>query len=209
MHSERTTDLVRLRLAAALTHLVPPLALTIWPLRGPSVVVSRLGRQHPDLSACTFRTMVAAAMAGEPPPVGLPWLLEVEDLSVDGIGVRHVGDGVVALEHGTEQGVGHGAGHGTGQGRWWPTLLDAEALTSVVADAAVGVLEAELVPTEVVASTEVAAHVDTELGVTVVQLRTPPGSVVHERRCDSLARALARSCVVAELLTGAGSGSRA
>lgn len=197
MHSERTTDLVRLRLAAALTHLVPPLALTIWPVRGPSVVVSRLGRQHPDLSACTLRTMVAAAMAGEPPPVGLPWLLEVEDLSVDGIGVRHVGDGVVALEHGTSQ------------GRWWPTLLDAEALTSVVADAAVGVLEEELVPAEVVASTEVAAHVDTELGVTVVQLRTPPGSVVHERRCDSLARALARSCVVAELLTGAGSGSRA
>lgn len=204
MRSERTTDLVRLRLAAALTHLVPPLTLTIWPVRGPSVVVSRLGRQHPDLSACTFRSMVAAAMAGEPPPVGLPWLLEVEDLSVDGIGVRHVGDGVVALEHGTDQ----VAGHGTGQGRWWPTLLDADALTSVVADAAVGVLEEELVPAEVVARTEVAAHVDTELGVTVVQLRTPPGSVVHERRCDSLARALARSCVVAELLTGAGSGSR-
>jgi hypothetical protein len=197
MRSERTTDLVRLRLAAALTHLVPPLALTIWPVRGPSVVVSRLGRQHPDLSACTFRSMVAAVMAGEAPPVGLPWLLEVEDLSVDGIGVRHVGDGVVALEH------------GTGQGRWWPTLLDSDALTSVVADAAVGVLEEELVPAEVVARTEVAAHVDTELGVTVVQLRTPPGSVVHERRCDSLARALARSCVVAELLTGAGSGSRA
>lgn len=205
MRSERTTDLVRLRLAAALTHLVPPLTLTIWPVRGPSVVVSRLGRQQPDLSACTFRSMVAAAMAGEPPPVGLPWLLEVEDLSVDGIGVRHVGDGVVALEHGTEQVTGQG----TGQGRWWPTLLDAAALTSVVADAAVGVLEEELVPAEVVARTEVAAHVDTELGVTVVQLRTPPGSVVHERRCDSLARALARSCVVAELLTGAGSGSRA
>jgi hypothetical protein len=196
MHSERTTDLVRLRLAAALTHLVPPLALTIWPVRGPSVVVSRLGRQQPDLSACTFRSMVAAALAGEPPPVGLPWLLEVDDLSVDGIGVRHVGDGVVALEH------------GTGQGRWWPTLLGAEALTSVVADAAVGVLEEELVPADVVAHTEVAAHVDAELDVTVVQLRTPPGSVVHERRCDSLARALARSCVVAELLTAAGSGSR-
>jgi hypothetical protein len=196
MHSEPTNDLVRLRLAAALAHLVPPVTLTIWPLQGPSVVVSRLGRQQPDLSACTFRSMVAAVSAGERPPLGLPWLFEVDDLSVDGIGVRHVGDGVVAVEQCESQ------------GRWWPTLLDAEALTSVVADAAVGVLEDELVEPDVVARTEVAAHVDVELGVTVVQLRTPPGPVVHERRCDSLARALSRSCVVAELLTGAGSGSR-
>ena len=196
MHRERTTDLVRLRLAAALAHQVPPLALTVWPAHGPSVVVARLVRHHPDLSACSFRSMVAASMAGEPAHVGLPWLPEVDDLSIDGIGVRHVGDGVVAVEH------------GEGQGRWWPTLLDAQTLTSVVAEAAVGVLEDELVEPDVVARAEVAAHVDRELGVTVVQLRTPSGAVVHERRCDSLARALSRSCVVAELLAGAGSGSR-
>lgn len=185
MHTGRSTDHIRLRLAAALAHQVRHVAVTLWPADGPTVVVARLQRHHPDLSACTFRGMVRSG-----------WSMPLDDLTVDGIGVRHVGDGVVAVDH------------GDAQGRWWPTLLDASQLTTVLADAAAGALEAELVAPAVVATAEVAAHVDTELGVTLVQLRTQPGSVSHDRRCDGLARALARACVISELCEGVGSGSR-
>lgn len=197
MPAPDTSDLTRLRLAAALTHQVPDLALTIWAHDGPSVVVSRQARHHPDLSACALRAMVRSTMVTGRPPIGLGWAFSVGDLSVDGIGVRHVGDGVVAVDHGDHQ------------GRWWPTLLGTDSITTVVADGAAGALEEGLVDAELVAASELAAHVDTELGVTVVQLRSPSGPVPHDRRCDALARALARSCVVAELVEGVGSRSRA
>lgn len=189
-------DLVRLRLAAALAHRVPEVALTLWCPDGPSVVVSRLDRHHPDLSACDFRAAVRSSMSTGRPPIDTSWLGSGPDLSVDGIGVRHVGDGVVAVDH------------GDGRGRWWPTLLDPGVLTVVLGDAAAAALESEVVDPAVLAACEVAAHPDRELGVTVVQLRTPPGPVCHDRRCDALARVLSRTCVVAELLEGAGSGSR-
>jgi hypothetical protein len=196
MRSDRTTDLTRLRLAAALVHQLPAASLTIWPVDGPSVVVSRSTREHPDLSACTLRAMVRTASDGVATPAALRWLFDIADLSVDGVGVRHVGDGVVAVDHSEHL------------GRWWPTTLDAEALTPVVAAAAAGALESRIVGSEVVAASEVAAHVDRELGVTVVQLRTPPGPIDHDRRCDELARALSQACVISELLLGAGVGSR-
>jgi hypothetical protein len=189
MDTERVLDLTRLRLAAAVAHQVPSVALTIWSTDGPTVVIARLERHHPDLSACAFRSMVRSAMQGQP-PVGLGWAFDVADLTIDGIGVRHVGDGVVAVER------------SDGQGRWWPTLLPVDMLTRVVADSAAAVLEEGLVDHQLVAASEVAAHVDTELGVTVVQLRTPTGPVPHDRRCDLLARSVARACVVAELIDG-------
>ena len=196
MTYDRPTDLVRLRLAAALTHQLRAVALTVWPAAGPSVVVARDSCHHPDLSACTLRNLVRAALQGETTPVGLRWMFEVADLTVDGVGVRHLGDGVVSVEH------------GEAQGRWWPTLLDADRLTTVLGDAAAGVLEDGLADPGIVAAAEVAAHVDPELGVTVVQLRLPPGPVVHDRCCDEVARALSRACVISELLEGAGSGTR-
>lgn len=196
MCSDRSTDLTRLRLAAALTHQLPSVALTIWPVAGPSVVVARSASHRPDLTACALRSMVRTATEEASTPAALQWLFDVTDLTVEGVGVRHVGDGVVAVDHGEHV------------GRWWPTLLGPDVLTTAVADAAAVALEDELVSPEVVAECDVAAHVDGELGVTVVQLRAPAGSIDHDRRCDALARALGRACVISELLVGAGSGSR-
>lgn len=187
MTTDRDHDLTRLRLAAALTHQLAPVALTLWVDGGSPVVAARDDRAHPDLSACALRAAVLEQH---------PWLLGVGDLTVDGVGVRHVGDGVVAVEQ------------GDAQGRWWPTVLAEGAIAATVADAAAGALEDGLVDADLVGAAEVAAHVDRALGVTVVQLRTPPGTVVHDRRCDLLARALARACVVTELLEAAGSRSR-
>ena len=82
MTSDRPTDLVRLRLAAALTHQLRAVALTVWPAPGPSVVVARDRCHHPDLSACTLRDLVRAALQGETTPVGLRWMFEVADLTV-------------------------------------------------------------------------------------------------------------------------------
>lgn len=196
MMDDRSTDLTRLRLAAALVHQLPEVSLTVWPADGPEVVVARQQRHHPDLSACALRNLVRAVQADEPSPVGLGWLFGVKDLTVDGIGVRHVGEGVVAVDHGERA------------GRWWPTLLDPEALTLAAADAAAAALEDQVALPEVVAAGEIAAHVDRELGVSVVQLRLPAGTVAHDRAGDELARRLARACVISELLESAGSGSR-
>lgn len=190
-----TPDLCRLRLAAALTHQLPAVALTLWGTDGATMVVSRDASVHPDLSACEFRAVVAATRRGLRPPPALARVLEcAADLSVEGIGVRHVGDGVVAAERGVPDGARHGAA------RWWPTLLRPEEVTAVLADAAVAVLESDVVPARMVAAAEVSAHVDAELGVTVVELRSRSDNVADERRSDELARALGRACVVAELL---------
>jgi hypothetical protein len=179
-------ELVQLRLAAALTHQLSTVALTVWSSDGPSFVVSRDRRHHPDLSACALRDMVRGAMTGTGSRSVPEWLHDVADLTVDGLGVRHVGDGVVAVEHGELS------------GRWWPTLLDADQLATVLGGTGEGMP----------GSAEVAAHVDRELAVTVVRLRLPSGSAAHDRRCDEAARALSRACVISELLEGAGSGSR-
>lgn len=64
----------------------------------------------------------------------------------------------------------------------------------MLGDATAGVLEDGLADPGIVAAAEVAAHVDPELGVTVVQLRLPPGPVVHDRCCDEVARAFSRLC---------------
>lgn len=183
-------ELVQLRLAAALTHQLPTVALTVWSSDGPSFVVSRDRRHHPDLSACALREMVRGAMTGTGSRSVPEWLHDVADLTVDGLGVRHVGDGVVAVEHGELS------------GRWWPTLLDAEQLATVFRDLLAGTAEGMPGPAEV------AAHVDRELAVTVVRLRLPSGSAAHDRCCDDAARALSRACVISELVEGAGSGSR-
>lgn len=191
--------LERLRLAAAAAHRIPGISLTIWPVDGPSVVVSRLVEHQPDLSPCTLRELVVAVLGGEPVPVGLRWMFDPADLMVDGASVRHLGDGVVHLD-----GV-----DADERGRWWPTLIDGGSVAAVLADSAVDVIEEGLVEPHLVAAADISAHVDSALGVTVLHLRTPTGSEDDERRCDQMARAMARSCAIAELLVGAGSDSTA
>ena len=181
-------ELASLRLAAALTHQLPPVALTVWVEWGPAVVVSRDPRHHPDLSACELRALVVSTMRGLRPAPELDRVLHAVDLTVEGIGVRHVGDGVVACEH------------GVAPGRWWPTMLGPDVVTTVLGEAAVSLLEDGAMPPSLVARAEAAAHVDVDLGVTVVQLRSPTGTVAEDRATDDLARALSRACVVAELL---------
>jgi len=44
MMDDRSTDLTRLRLAAALVHQLPEVSLTVWPADGPEVEVVDLGR---------------------------------------------------------------------------------------------------------------------------------------------------------------------
>ncbi len=178
----------QLRLAAALTHHLPQVALTVWPRRGPAMVVSRDARNHPDLGACEFRRLVIGAAQGEPLAPGLSWLLDVEDFTVEGIGVRHVGDGVVAIDGSPERRW------------WWPSLLRPEQLPTVLGDAAIDQLESGAAPASLVSASSVAAHADVELGAAVIALEATGSSSVEERRGDGLARSLSRACMVAELL---------
>ena len=124
-------------LAAALTHRLPQIALTVWPRRGPAMVVSRDARNHPDISACEFRRLAIDAGSGAPIPAGISWLVDVEGFTVEGIGARHVGDGVVALD---------GPGHDPSDGArwWWPTLVPADDLPTVLGDAAIDLLESDM-----------------------------------------------------------------
>ncbi len=190
-------QLDRLRLAAAAAHQIPNVSMTLWPVDGPSVVVSRLPEHQPDLSPCTLRALVMAVLAGDPAPVGLRWMFDLADITVGGSIVRHLGDGVVHLDGGDSECTG----------RWWPTFIDSHSIAAVLADSAAEALEDGMVGTDTVGTAGVSAHVDTALEVTVVQLRTRPGDPEHERRCDTFARSMARSCVIAELLHSAGSGS--
>lgn len=190
-------DLARLRLATAAAHRFPLTSMTLVPVDGPSVVVSRLPEHQPDMSPCTLRALVLAVMAGDPVPVALRWMFDVSDVRFGGSGVLHVGDGVVRVDGDANE----------VSGRWWPTLMDVDLIPVVLAECAADALEDGIVGHEVISDADVNAHVDSALGVAVIHLRTGSGSDQHERRCDTLARSMARSCVIAELLHSAGSGS--
>lgn len=187
----------RLRLAAALTHRVGPVALTLWPRTGPQVVISADVANHPDLSACEFRNLVldahngvGCAPGGAAPAGALSWLFDLEDLTVEGVGVRPVGDGVIGVERDEAR-------------WWWATTLDAHRLPLVLGDAAADLVERGEAPPEVIAAADVEVSVDIELGVSVASVGLPANTARGVRLGDEVARGLSRACLVEELLDAA------
>lgn len=165
----------RLRLAAALAHQVDQVAVTLWRGGGPAVVVARCRSHLPDLSPCDFRSLVLSGTGG---------LLPADEVTVEGQGVLHVGDGVVSL----------------GGGRWcWATLLDGDAVVTTLGAAAADLVDRYRAPVE---QAEVRATVDADLGATVVGVTLPPD--VDRRHAEGFLRALARACTVDELLQPGG-----
>jgi hypothetical protein len=95
-----TLTIERLRLAAALTHLVPGEALTVWPDAGTVLTVSADGDAAPDVSACGFRRLVADLWGRDTVPTEHSWMLAIKEFAIGGQGVCHVGDGVVSVDMG-------------------------------------------------------------------------------------------------------------
>lgn len=86
----------RLRLAAALAHTVPEVALELTVGRGPHLVVSHDAALAPDVNPCELRRLVIELGADERLARGLTWIRDLSRIDVGGTGV-HCADGVVAV----------------------------------------------------------------------------------------------------------------
>lgn len=93
-----TLRIERLRLAAALAHAIPQVALELHLEHGTSLVVSHDRSLSPDLSPCEFRTLVSRVSEHRDSILESGWVSEVDTITVGGHNVT-VDGGSVAVVH--------------------------------------------------------------------------------------------------------------
>ncbi|MFN8051440.1 MAG: hypothetical protein U0Q22_08395 [Acidimicrobiales bacterium] len=90
-------QLQRLRLAAALVHATPHLALELSLPRGARLLVSHDASVAPDVDACEFRELVGRLAEQGPLLAGFGWIRDIAHIDVVGVGATIDADVVTTI----------------------------------------------------------------------------------------------------------------
>lgn len=176
-----------LRLAAALVHTLPSVALVLSPDHGPEVVVGSDRRCLPDLSPCDLRRLVGAEQRGEGPE--LTWLSSLERLELGGPDVAAVVEDVIRVGGRDEPVLA------------FATLLGPLSTRAVLRDVGAELLGAAAVEPALLRSLRASTFHDEVLDVTTVVVAEPAGAPTPgPGTALDVVLASTRACRVEELL---------
>lgn len=173
-----------LRLAAALVHTLPSVALVLRPDHGPEVVVGSDRRCLPDLSPCDLRRLVDADRRGE--GHDLTWLSCLQGLELGGPDVSAVVEDVIRVGGRDEPVLA------------FATLLGPLATRAVLRDVGAEMLAAGRVDRALLGQLRASTFHDELLDVTTVIVAESAGP--GPASALDVVLASTRACRVAELL---------
>lgn len=176
----------RLRLAAALAHTVPEVALELTVGRGPHLVVSHDTGLAPDVSPCDLRRLVTELAADERLAHGFTWIRDLSRIDVGGTGVR-CADGVVTVIRPASLTTA------------FATRLDDRGVVAAAREIGAELVEDDPCAVVVLRHVHPRVHHDVVLGTSTVTIQWTP---TDAEEAQFITAAVARRCWVDEL-TGA------